>query len=106
MQAHQRRIVRRRGHYHGTTHAVRAERIADELLYLAAALADQTDHRYIGIRIARHHAQQHRFADAAAREQTDTLAAAHADQTIDRPNAHIQGLTDGTPLQGIERLTQ
>ena len=77
VQAHERRIVGRRGDHHGAPHAVGPQGVAHEILHLAAALADQSDHRHVCLGVARHHAEQHRLADAGPREQADALAAAH-----------------------------
>ena len=56
--------------------ALVAEDVLDELLDLAAALADQADDDHVGGGVARHHAEQHALADAGAGEQADALAAA------------------------------
>ena len=39
------------------------------------------DDDHVGRGVARHHAQQHRFADAGAGEQADALAAADGEQS-------------------------
>ena len=76
VQAHQRRMVGRRRDDHRARQAVAAEDALDEFLHFAAALADQADDDDVGRGVARHHAQQHALADAAAGEQADALAPA------------------------------
>ncbi len=76
LQAHQRGSVRRRGDHNRMRHAFLAENVIDEFLHFAAALADQTDHGDIRAGIARHHAEQHALADAAAGEQSPCAAPA------------------------------
>jgi hypothetical protein len=53
-----------------------AEDVLDELARLASALANEPDHRDVGLREARHHAEQHALAHAAAGEDPEPLAAA------------------------------
>ena len=76
LAAHQRRLVRGGDHDDGAREARLAEIVLEELLHLAAALADEADHRDVGRGVARQHRQQHRLADAGAREDAHALAAA------------------------------
>ena len=94
VQAHQRRIVGGRRHDDRAPHAVGPESVADEFLDLAAALADQADDDDVGIRVARHHAEQHALADADAGEQADALSAADREQRVDGAHADIQRIAD------------
>ena len=50
--------------------------VVDKFAHFTTALADQTDDDDVGVGIARHHAEQHALADAAAGEQSHALAAA------------------------------
>ena len=104
VQPHQGGIVRGCRHDDRAAHAVGAERVADEILHLAAAFADQANHRDVGLRIARHHAEQYGFADAGSGEQPNALSAADGEQRIDGAHADIERIADRTPHQGIQRL--
>src|SRR5690606_32994555 len=67
-----------------------------------ATLADETDNDDVGGGEARHHAEQHALAHAAAGEQAHALAAADGEQRIDGAYAHIERFTDGTARHGID----
>ncbi len=90
LAAHQRRLVRGRDDHHGAGKPGRAEVVLKELLHLAAALADQPDHRNVGLDVAGEHRQQHRFAHAGAGENAHALAAAAGREGIERPHAEIE----------------
>ncbi len=77
----------------------------DEFLHLAATFADQTDHDDIGIGVARHHAEQHALAHAAAGEQAHALPAADRQQRIDGAHTDIQRFADRAARQGIDGLS-
>jgi hypothetical protein len=94
VEPHQRRIVRRRRDNNRPLQTLRPKNALDELLHFAATLADQPDDDDVGARVARHHPQQHALADAAAREQADTLAATDSQQRIDGPHADVERLLD------------
>ena len=51
--------------------------------------------------VARHHAEQHALADAAAREQADALAAADGQQRIDRTHADVERSEIGWRASGL-----
>ncbi len=104
VQAHQRRIVGRRRHDDRALQALGPENALDEFLHFAAALADQADDDDVGAGVARHHAEQHALADAAAGEQADALAATDGQQRIDGAHADIERLLDGLARQRIDRL--
>jgi hypothetical protein len=105
VQAHQRRIVRRRGDNHGAPHAIGSQGIAHEILDLAAALADQSDHGNVGLGISSHHAEQHGLAHAGSCEKTDALSSADGEQRVDGAHAHIERIADRAPHEGIQRLS-
>jgi hypothetical protein len=92
--AHQRAFVGRRDHQHGFLQAFLAQRHVDKLAHLARALADQADHDHVGHGLARHQAQQHRFADAGAGHQADALALAQGQHGIDGAHADVERLGD------------
>ena len=73
---HQRRFVRGRHHHHAAGQTLDAEIVGDELLDLAAALADQADDVHIGLGVAGEHRHQDRLADAGPGEDTHALPAA------------------------------
>src|SRR5690606_26866730 len=66
------------------------ENLLDEIVDLAAALADQPDDDDVGARVARNHAEQHALADAAAGEKPDALPAADGQQRIDSAHADVE----------------
>ena len=68
MQAHEGRGIRGGRDHDGTPAILGAEDALDELLHFAASLADEPDDDDVRVRVARHHSEQHGFADAAARE--------------------------------------
>ncbi len=102
LHAHQRRRIGRRGHHHAACAALFLEDVLDEFLDLAAALADQADDDDIGRRVARHHAQQHRLADAGAGEQAEALAAADGEQRVDRAHAGVERLAHRVAVHRVD----
>ena len=94
LAAHQRRLVRGRDHDDRAREARFAEIVLQEFLHLAAALADQADHRDIGVDVARQHREQHGFADAGARENAHALATAAGEEGVDRAHAEIERRAD------------
>src|SRR5690606_23096417 len=102
MQTHQRWIVRRGRHNHGTTQPFRPEDALDEFLHLASTLTDQTDDDHVGAGVPCHHAEQHALANTAAGKQSDTLTAPYREQRIDRAHAHIERFFDRTARQRID----
>ena len=60
----QRRRVRRRGDNDRSAAVFGTQNIFNKLFDLATAFANQADDDDIGLRIARHHPQQHAFANA------------------------------------------
>ena len=94
LPAHQGRLVGGRHHHHRAGEAGVAEVVLQEFLHLAAAFADQPDHRDIGLHVARQHRQQHRFADAGAGENAHALAAAAGQEGVERPHAEIERRAD------------
>ena len=105
VQAAQRGIIRRRGHHHAARLGG-AQMVLDKLPDLAAALADHADDHDIRSRMPRHHAQQSRFADAAAREQADAHAPAHRGQRVDRTHPDIEHLINPGARHRVDRLAQ
>src|SRR6202043_3219513 len=87
-------LVRGRHHDHRARQALFSEVILYEFLHLAAAFANQSDHRDVGIDIARQHRQQYRLADAGAGEDAEPLAAATGHKGIERPHAEIERRAD------------
>ncbi len=104
LAAHQRRLVGGGDNHHGAGQAVGAEVVLQELLHLAAALADQPDHRNVGLDVAGKHRQQHRLADAGAGENAHALAAAAGREGIERPHAEIERAADPAAGMGGRRI--
>ena len=102
VQAHQRRVVRRRGHHHGTRQALGTENVIDEFLYFATTFADQPHHDHIGVGVLGHHAQQHTLAHATAGEQAHALAATDTEQGIDGTHPYIKGLAHRLATERID----
>ena len=94
---HQRRLVGGRDHHDRAGKSRLAEIVLQELLHLAAALADQPDHRNVGHDVARQHRQQHRFADAGAGENAHALAVAAGDEGVERAHPEIDRGADAPP---------
>ena len=84
--------------------ALRTEVALDELVHLAAALADQGDDVHVGRRIAGHHAQQHALAHARSGEDPHPLPLAAGQQAVDGADAGGQRLVDPRPRAGVRRL--
>ena len=106
VQPHQRRIVSRRRDDDGTAHTFLAQRLLDEVLDLAAAFTDQPDDDHVGRRIARHHRQQHRLADAGPRKQSHALSTSDAQERVDRTYADVERLANRLPLERVDRFTE
>ena len=107
--AKRRGTVGGRRDHHRTFHAFRAEFLIQKRLDLAVAFADQRDHADLRRILSRHGAQQRAFTDAAAAEQSDSLALAARQKTIDRTDAGDQALGDMFPRErvrgrGIQRI--
>jgi hypothetical protein len=72
-----------------------AEAVLDELAHFASALADECNHIHFGGGVAGNHAHQGAFADAAAREDADTLSVGAGEQGVDgaypQRQRHAQG---------------
>ena len=84
-----------------------AEIVLQEFLHLAPALANEPDHRHVGGHVAGHHRQQHRFADAGARENAHALAAAAGREGIERPHPEIERSADPPALmRGRRRIAK
>jgi len=103
LHAQQRRDVGRRGDDDRTREPVFAEDLLDEFLHFAAPLADEADHDDFGTRVARHLAEQHRFTDARAGEQTHALTASDGEQSVDRTHAYVEHPVDRFALQRVDR---
>ena len=84
--------------------ALLAKIVLEEFLDLAAALADEPDHRHVGGREARHHGEQHRLADAGAGEDAHALAAAGGQEGVDGPDAEIERLGDAAARMRRRRI--
>ena len=102
MQPQQRRRVGRRCDHHRARERLGGQDVFHELAHFAPTLADQSDHDDIGRRIARHHAEQHALAHAAAGEQAQALAASDREQRVDRTHADVEDFADRLALERIE----
>ena len=74
-QAHERGLVGGRDDHDRAGETLGAEVVLDELAHLAAALADQREHRDRGLGAAGDHREQRRLADAGAGEDAHALPA-------------------------------
>ena len=101
---HQRRLVRRRDHNHGTRETFLAEVVLQELLHLAAAFADQPDHRHRGIDVASEHRQQHGLTNAGTGEDTHALPAAAGEKGVECTHAEIERHADALARMRRRRL--
>ena len=105
LQPHQRAGIGGGGNDDRAPHALFAKNLFDEFFNFTAALADQSDHDDFGFGVARHHAEQHRLANAGAGKQPHALAAADRQQRIDRAYAHIERLVYGRPGHRVDGPT-
>ena len=71
----------------GAGETLGAEVVLDELADLAAALADQGDHRHRGVGAAGDHRQQGGLADAGAGHDRDALAATAGHERVEGADA-------------------
>jgi hypothetical protein len=103
LAAHQGRLIGGRHHHDRAGQARITQIVLQKLLDLAAALADQPDHRDIGHDIARQHREQHRLADARAREDAHALAMAAGDEGVQRADTKVDRGTDPLACMGRRR---
>ena len=103
LDAHQGRLVAGGHHDHALGQPFGPQVALDELVDLAAALADQGDDDHVGGRVAGHHAQQHALAHAGAGEDAHPLPLAAGQQAVDRADAGGQRLVDPRPRAGMRR---
>ncbi len=96
LPAHQRRRVGCRHHDDRARQSGRAEFVLEKLAHLAAALADQRQHRDVAVGMARQHRQQRRLAHPRAREQAKPLALPAGRERVERAHAEI----DARPQPG------
>ncbi len=75
----------------------------DELLDLAATLADEADDVDVGRGRASDHPEQGRLADARASEDAQALAAAAGDERVERAHAERHAVGDPRAPQGRRR---
>ena len=78
---------------------LRAEVALDELSDLTATFADHGDDVDVGRRVAGHHAEQRRLADAGTGEHTDALTAAERGERVPRPHTGRERSVDARPAQ-------
>jgi hypothetical protein len=102
VQPEQGRLVRCNGHDNGTPKAFLTQVFFKKILHFSSAFTDEPDDIYLGFRIARNHAEQHAFANAAAREDAHPLAFPTREARVNRPNAEWQRLGDTAPLHGVD----
>ena len=75
----------------------------EELAHFAAAFADQGDHIDVGFGLAGHHAQEGGFADTAAGEDAEALAAAAGDESVDGLDAGAKHVADALAFERVRR---
>src|SRR6185312_7482537 len=84
--------------------ALGPEIVGEEFLHLAAALADEADHRRVSAGRPGNHRQQHRLADAGGREDTHALPAAARKKGVEGTDAEIDLVLDAAAGMGRRRL--
>ena len=99
-QSHDRRLVGGRDDDDGAGQALGAEVVLEELADLAATLADQGDHRDLGVGAAGDHREQARLADAGAGHDADALAAAARRERVQGAYAEAELVVDPRAGQG------
>ena len=103
LHADQGRLVAGGHHDHALGQPCGAQVALDELVDLAAALADQGDDDHVGRGVAGHHAQEHALAHARAGEDPHPLPLAAGQQAVDRADAGGQRLADPRPGARMRR---
>ncbi len=78
-----------------------AEAVFDELARLAAAFADQADHRDVRLGVPRQHRQQAGLADAGAGENAQPLPSAACQKRVEGADAEVELALH--PLAGVRR---
>ena len=101
LAAHQRPLVGGRDDDDAAGEAFGAEIVGDELLDLAAALADEADHRDVGGGVAGKHREQHGFPDAGAGKNAHALAAAAGEERVEGAHAEVELALDAAA--GVRR---
>ena len=71
--------------------------------HFAAALSDQTDNVDVGVGIARYHADERRFSDAASGKYSEPLPLADGEHRVDRTHSGRYTAHDGKTLHRIGR---
>jgi hypothetical protein len=87
----------------GAGHAGFAKVFLNELAQFATAFADERDHVDVRIGASGHHAEEGGFADAAASEDANALAAADWREEIEDLDAGLEGLVNADAAKGIGR---
>lgn len=82
---------------HAATQAFRAESFFEELTHFAAAFADEHDDVDVCLAAASDLAEQCALADAATGEESDALAFAAGQQSVDRTDAGAEWFGDSLP---------
>ena len=103
LPAQQRRRVRGGDHDHRARQPLGAQIVLEEFPHLAAALADQGEHRDVAGGVARQHGEQRGFADAGAGEQAEPLAPPAGGEAVERAHAEIEPRPEPRALRGIRR---
>jgi hypothetical protein len=103
LAAHQRRLVGGGNHDDAARRALLAELGGEELLHLAAALADQADDDHVGVGVAGHHAQEGRLADARAGEDAHALSATEIEEGVHGAHADVELLAHAAAEEGGRR---
>ena len=88
------RLVGSGDNHHRTRQPRFSQVVLEELLDLAAALADQSDHVDIRLGKARQHGEQNRLANSGTGKDPNALAAAHREKGVERPDPEIQLAAD------------
>ena len=71
--------------------------------HFAAAFADERDDVHVGLGLRRHHAEQRGFADAAAGENAEALAAAAGHERVHGLDAGLENIVDALALERMRR---
>ena len=82
---------------------VSSRSFSQKFAHFTTAFADKCDDVDIGFRLARDHAEQRGFADAAAGENAQTLSTAAGHERIDRLNTWWKNFPDPLTLERVRR---
>ncbi len=99
----ERRLVGRGDNDDGFFSAALVQIAFQKFAHFPAAFADERDDIHVRLGLRRHHAKQRGFADAAAGENAEALAAAERGERVHRLDAGLENVVDAVALERMRR---